>query len=98
VETKALRYMFYGLLVDVVLVLAGVLLLALLAYYHYDGRCGLGIIFGSGRYPCSRAEYVRDVVVLLVLAAVVEFWWVLLPMLLLPPVAGFCLGWRRPAR
>ena len=90
--------MFYGLRVDVALVLGGLLLLTLLAAYHYDGLCGLGIIFGSGRYPCSRAEYVRDVVTLLALVAAAEFWWVLLPVLLLPPVVGFCLGWRRPAR
>ena len=94
-QTKALRYMLYGLLVDVALVLAALLLLAALAAVNYDGQCGLGIIFGSGRYPCSRGEYVRDVVTLLALGGALDFWWALLPALAVPPVVGFIIGLRR---
>ncbi len=96
--TKALRYAFYGVLADVALVLGALLLLALLAAIEYDGTCGFSLIFFGSRSPCSRGEYVSWVVSFVGLVVVVEFWWALLPALLLPPVAGFWLGWRRPAR
>jgi hypothetical protein len=96
-ETKALKYMLLGLLLDVALVLAALLVLAVLAAVDYDGLCGLGIFFGSGRSPCSRSEYVYETVTLVSLLVVSVGWWIILPLLLLPPFAGFLIGLRRPS-
>jgi hypothetical protein len=97
VGTKALKYLLVGALVDVGLVLAPLLLLALLAAAGYDGHCGFGFLFGGSGSPCSRGEYVRMVVTLVAFGVALEWWWLLLPLLLLPPVVGFVVGRRRPA-
>jgi hypothetical protein len=94
-ETKALRYMLYGLLADVALVLAALLLLAASAAASYDGLCGLGIIFGSGRTPCSRGEYVYEAVTFVSFIALFAGWWLIIPLLLLPPLAGLIIGRRK---
>jgi hypothetical protein len=96
-ETKALKYMLLGLLLDIALVLAALLALAVLAAVNYDGLCGLGFIFGSGRSPCSRGEYVYETLTLVSLIAVYAGWWIIVPLLAAPPFVGFLIGRGRRA-
>ena len=96
-ETKAVKYLFVGLLADAAVALAGLLLLALMAALDYDGQCGFGFIFGTPRTPCSLAQHVAEVVALFGLLFLLEYWWLVIPLLLLPPFAGFVVGLRRPA-
>jgi hypothetical protein len=96
-KTKARKYFLVGLLVDGLLLLAGIIVIMLFAAANYDGKCGLGLIFGSGRHPCSKSEYVWETTVLLVAVAVVYGWWLLLPLLALPPLAGYLVGRKRAA-
>ena len=60
----------------------------------YDGKCGMGIIWGSGRTPCSFAESMWEAT-LIGLSIVYSGWWVVLIVILLPVIIGHLIGRRR---
>jgi hypothetical protein len=100
-KTKAAKCLLVGLLADVALALAALLYLTWAALADYDGQCGLGIIFGSGRQPCTRVEAVLFNVELGAFIALVE-WPLTLLVLAAPPalglLAGLLLAWRAGRR
>ena len=87
-KTKALKYLFVGLLVDIVMVLVAGLVLSV----TYEGYCS-SLGFGGPRQPCSRIAYIIQIMLVISIAG----WWLLLPALALPPAVGFHIGRGRPA-
>jgi hypothetical protein len=97
-KTKARKYLVVGLLIDAALLVAALVAIVIYSASSYDGRCGLGIIFGSGRHPCSRLEHTLELSFLLIVVLSVYGWWAILPVLIAPPLAGFLWGQRRVAK
>ena len=91
IESKATKFLLWGLALDVIIVLGLILLTVLSAYSRYDGKCPSFIMLDNGYFPCSFSEFLRFNLLLIGLMAVV-FWWVTLPALLLPPLIGFAIG------
>ena len=97
IKSRVLKYLLAGLLADAALVLLVAAYALVDTAADYEGRCGGGIIFGGAPRPCTRAEYVAEMLPWLTLVPL-YFWPYVVAALALPPLVGLALAWRRGRR
>ena len=95
--TKPFKYFIWGLIVDVVSLLALGLYWLVVIALNYKGRCGVFWAFGGDGHPCAFVDYLRQEMGFILLAVVAGLGWLLLPAAALMPVIGYLLGRRRQA-
>ena len=91
IRSKAIRYLLWGITIDLIIVLGIVLFLVVSAVLTYDGKCPQIIMLDSGYTSCSLAHYV-EFNLMLALLMLLLFWWLVIPALLVPPLVGVALG------
>jgi hypothetical protein len=93
--TKPYKYLFIGLIVNVVILfIAGAALVVSIAS-SYKGRCGVFYFFGGQGRPCPLSEYMREELGFNLIALVSVLWWLILPAFLVIPVIGYFIGRHR---
>jgi hypothetical protein len=84
------KYIIIGLLVDVLLIGAGLIVCVLVVVVGSDGKCPNFFSF-IGSADCTALHYAAGAIILMAVT-VFRWWWMILPALLIPPVVAYCVG------
>ena len=89
-EPRLGKYLIVGLLVDALLVGAGLIICVLVVVFGSGGKCPSFFSF-IGSADCTALHYAAGSIILMVYVAV-KWWWIVLPTLLIPPGAAYWFG------
>lgn len=84
------KYLIVGLLIDALLVGAGLITCVLVVVVGSGGRCPNFFSF-IGAADRTALHYAAGAIILMVYVAV-RWWWIVLPALLIPPAAAYWFG------
>ena len=94
-ESRTGKYIMVGLLVDALLLCAGLIVSVLVVIVGSGGKCPSFFSFIGGA-DCTALHYAAGALILMAVVFL-SWWWVIVPALLIPPAVAYCVGRGRSA-
>jgi hypothetical protein len=91
-KRKAVKYLLYGVLLELLVLTAGLLAAVLVTALFYRGHCNGGQFLGDSTYLCSLPEYVGESFFIMLIIGLYYLWLPILFVMILLPLYGYLWG------